>query len=221
MKKIIIILTAIFVVMSPINAYAQGDLIMKVSGEGTKEVVTIDSPLFEGAKEVITYEIISYNKNGTFSGKRVSNVSISKSNKDFLSQEGYISWDKDLLNLSKEITKEKKTDLEKVKAIFEYIDKFEYDYKKASKIEKKEIRNYSPNNLSTLKEGKGICFDKAALFSSMARSLGFKTKLVKGTANDVYHAWNEVLVNGKWVKVDATMHLFETGFENHFPKFYY
>ena len=40
----------------------------------------------------------------------------------------------------------------------------------------------------------------------MQRSQGLPTKLVKGYAKGVdgYHAWNEVLIGGKWVVVDST-----------------
>ena len=40
----------------------------------------------------------------------------------------------------------------------------------------------------------------------MKRSEGIPIKLVKGYSRytDVYHAWNEVFINGKWVVVDTT-----------------
>lgn len=40
----------------------------------------------------------------------------------------------------------------------------------------------------------------------MLRSLGIPTKLIKGYKNDLkeYHAWNEVLIDEKWILIDAT-----------------
>ena len=40
--------------------------------------------------------------------------------------------------------------------------------------------------------GKGICFDYAALMTGMLRSQSVPCKLVVGYAGDVYHAWISV-----------------------------
>ena len=45
---------------------------------------------------------------------------------------------------------------------------------------------------STLKSGKGICFDYAALMTGMLRSQGVPCKLVVGYAGTAYHAWISV-----------------------------
>ncbi|MNE59256.1 Transglutaminase-like superfamily protein [compost metagenome] len=67
--------------------------------------------------------------------------------------------------------------------------------------------DYIPNNDSTLLSNKGICYDYASLFATMLRSEGIPTKLVMGNTSYVstYHAWNEVLLNGKWVTIDTTV----------------
>ena len=63
-----------------------------------------------------------------------------------------------------------------------------------------------PNIEQTLKSKSGICYDYAALMAGMLRSLNIPTKLVKGYKNDLnnYHAWNEVLIEDKWVIIDTT-----------------
>ena len=56
----------------------------------------------------------------------------------------------------------------------------------------------------TLSSKKGICFDYAALVACMLRVQGIRCKLVIGYADAYYHAWNEVLVDGKWLRYDTT-----------------
>ena len=71
----------------------------------------------------------------------------------------------------------------------------------------------------TLKTGKGICFDYAALVAAMLRAQNIPTKLVVGTVSpgDLSHAWNLVYTKergwiaikiyfsgGEWKLMDAT-----------------
>jgi len=68
--------------------------------------------------------------------------------------------------------------------------------------------DYLPDIEKTYLEETGICYDYAALFAAMLRSIGIPTKLVKGYSKEnpeVYHAWNEVLINGTWIVVDTTL----------------
>jgi transglutaminase/protease-like cytokinesis protein 3 len=51
---------------------------------------------------------------------------------------------------------------------------------------------YLPNVDTVLASGKGICFDYAAVMTSMLRSQDIPTKLVVGYAGEVYHAWLNV-----------------------------
>lgn len=108
-----------------------------------------------------------------------------------------------VINLSQELTKNKKTDKEKIEAVYKYIVKnIKYDYNKI-----KELPNdYVPEIDEILADKSGICYDYAALFAGMLRSQGIPTKLVKGYKNDLkeYHAWNQVLLDGNWVTIDTT-----------------
>ena len=63
-----------------------------------------------------------------------------------------------------------------------------YDKEKASSVKS----GYIPDPDSTLKEGKGICFDYACLAASMLRRMGIPTKIIFGYVepDDLYHAWN-------------------------------
>lgn len=79
-----------------------------------------------------------------------------------------------------------------------------YDNEKTQNVD----YNYVPDIEETYATGKGICYDYASLLASMLRSIGIPAKLVKGYANanpTVYHAWNEVYLNGSWHVIDTTL----------------
>ena len=81
------------------------------------------------------------------------------------------------------------TELDIVRAVFDYVcEKVEYDEEKAQNVEK----NYLPDPDETLRTGKGICFDYAALAAAMLRSQGVPTRMIFGyvSPDDLYHAWN-------------------------------
>ncbi|HEX3039983.1 MAG TPA: transglutaminase-like domain-containing protein [Caproiciproducens sp.] len=89
---------------------------------------------------------------------------------------------------------------QKVAAIYQFIIKnIKYDYAKAGSVKS----GYLPNVDSTLSVKKGICFDYSALMACMCRSQGIPAKLVMGTTNLGYHAWNEVYLDG-WKRYDST-----------------
>lgn len=87
--------------------------------------------------------------------------------------------------------------LAKVQAVYRYaIDHISYDYQKAASVQ----NGYLPVPDSTLASGKGICFDYAALMTSMLRSQDIPTKLVIGYTGGTYHAWVSVYLTGQgWV----------------------
>ena len=73
--------------------------------------------------------------------------------------------------------------------VYDYItSSVRYDTKKASTV----TSGYMPDPDETMRTGKGICFDYAALAAAMLRSQGIPTKMVFGyvSPDDVYHAWN-------------------------------
>lgn len=75
--------------------------------------------------------------------------------------------------------------------------------------------DYTANPLSimdTIFKREGDCSEHAELFTAMARSLGIPCRTVGGLVylGDEFkafglHAWNEVVINGVWVPVDATL----------------
>ncbi|MCE5188045.1 MAG: transglutaminase-like domain-containing protein [Eubacteriales bacterium] len=78
-----------------------------------------------------------------------------------------------------------------------------YDTQKAATVQ----RGYLPNADESLKTGKGICFDYAALFAVMLRSKGIPAKMMIGTVTpeNLYHSWNSVFLDGEWVWMDPTL----------------
>lgn len=102
------------------------------------------------------------------------------------------------------LAKTKKTDKEKFDVLYNFMIKsFVYDYKKAATVGTR----YLPVIDVTYKDKKGICYDYSSLFASMLRSLNIPARLAEGssTFTNVYHAWNEVYLNGKWVSIDTTI----------------
>ncbi len=80
----------------------------------------------------------------------------------------------------------KETELEKIQAVYTYVvENLHYDQERAATV----TSGYLPELDSVLAEGKGICFDYAALMTAMLRSQGVPCKLVVGYAGSAYHAW--------------------------------
>lgn len=88
--------------------------------------------------------------------------------------------------------------LSKVGVVYDYVvNALTYDTAKA-----KSVRyDYLPDIDKVLQEGKGICFDYAALMAAMLRSQGVPIKLVVGyTSTGQKHAWINVWTeDGGWV----------------------
>lgn len=105
--------------------------------------------------------------------------------------------------LAKSLTKNAKSDQEKLELIHEYLVKnIRYDYDKAEDLEK----GYVPLPVVTLEDGRGICYDFAALLGAMLRAVDVPVKLIKGYSayTPVYHAWNEVYINDEWWIIDSS-----------------
>lgn len=119
-----------------------------------------------------------------------------------------------IVALAKQITLGRKTDLEKTKAIHDWIaTHIAYDtkaYFKGTAV------SYTAQD--TLRLRSAMCNGYANLNAALHRAVGIKAKIVSGVAihlskgatwkktdkNKANHAWNEVLVNGKWIIEDTT-----------------
>lgn len=157
------------------------------------------------SKGEYTIEILKHEQLDRY--RVIEKISIKASDVDdaFLhsSQPVYFKETDKAVHLVKYLTSGKTTDIDKLRACYDYIVKnIKYDKDKINRID----GNYVPNSDLTVENKSGICYDYAALLAVMLRSQGIKTKLVKGYKNgiDEYHAWNEVFINGKWFTIDTT-----------------
>ena len=96
-----------------------------------------------------------------------------------------------------DLAKDTYSDLDVVQNIYNYVIKnISYDTEKAQNVS----YGYVPDIDDTLSSKKGICFDYAALMTSMLRSQNIPTKLEVGYSGDAYHAWISTYIDDKgWV----------------------
>lgn len=133
-------------------------------------------------------------------------VQLDNENLPFLGSVQPVNWTNgdECSRLANQLTQGLETDSQKFMAIYRYVvENVDYDKDKISGLD----HTYVPDNQVTLKTGSGICYDYASLMASMLRSVGVPTKLVKGYGDfqpNVYHAWNEVLLDGQWILVDTS-----------------
>ena len=81
-----------------------------------------------------------------------------------------------------------------------------YDNSLAQVITENKINIYKPNIDEVINNKKGICLDQASLLGSLIKSRGIPVRIVIGWNNrKAYHAWVEVLLNGKWLMYDSTL----------------
>ncbi|MEO3945953.1 transglutaminase-like domain-containing protein [Gorillibacterium sp. CAU 1737] len=159
-----------------------------------------------GDYQVSVLEQVSGNKYRQIQKASVT-VKLDNPNEVFLNSVQNVRWqaDSQAAKLAAELTKSAKTDEEKAKAIYAYLVKnIKYDKKLAATGVKSD---YLPEADRTLATKLGICYDYASLYAAMLRSQNIPTKMLMGTSDyvNVYHAWNEVYLNGKWVTVDTTV----------------
>ncbi|GIP34187.1 transglutaminase family protein [Paenibacillus sp. J2TS4] len=161
--------------------------------------------LGNGSYNISIMENISGNKYKTIQSDSVQ-LAVEDSNVIYLNSIQNINWTEADLAVKKaeELTRNYKTDEEKVKAIYEYIvNNISYDYELADEI----TAGYIPDIDDTLTTGKAICYGYSTLFAAMLRSVEIPAKLVMGHSQYVteYHAWNEVYLNNEWVTIDTTI----------------
>lgn len=111
--------------------------------------------------------------------------------------------DKNAVRLSYDLCADLTSDTEKAACIYNYITQLlTYDNEKAATVED----GYLPDVDATLRERKGICFDYSALFAAMLRAQNIPVRLAIGYVQpeNIYHAWNQVYLDGEWVFMDST-----------------
>ena len=102
--------------------------------------------------------------------------------------------------LAKQLVANASSQVEAANAIYSWVSK-NISYNKTKAEELTKVTGYLPNPDETLAAKSGICFDYASLTAAMMRSVGIPTKIVTGyvTSTGIYHAWNMVYLDGRWV----------------------
>ena len=109
----------------------------------------------------------------------------------FLRPSSYVNYNRDSACVQKaaELAAGAADELGIVSAVYNYVcGQVTYDRDKAATVRS----GYLPTPDETMRTGKGICFDYAALTASMLRSQGIPTKMIFGyvAPQGLYHAWN-------------------------------
>ena len=93
-----------------------------------------------------------------------------------------------------------------LKAIWNYMYKYNYRYDVEDKINSGEIEVYIPDLRETVESKSGICYDIASLTTAICRKVYGEAKLCVGYVNnnyDEYHAWCEVKQGNRWINLDT------------------
>lgn len=116
----------------------------------------------------------------------------------------------DIEEFAVELTKNTRSDRDKVKKFYTWISSnISYDYEKAGNIMEENYVNDS-GSITAFNSRKGVCFDYACLFVSFCRAVDIKSKIVTGQGFTgtqwAPHAWNEVYLEDedKWINIDTT-----------------
>ena len=175
-----------------------------LKGDGEYDVY----PLQDGNRE---YSLVIYQqvKGNSYSQvlSRTLRPEMSDENAPFLCPNRY-TWytpDSAVVQLGKRLCEGLSSDQEKVNAVYQYVtSNIIYDYMAAMMVTAGQQTGYVPDLDEVLETKMGICFDYSALMGALLRSQGIPTQLVMGYADAMYHAWNNVLIDGEWVRYDAT-----------------
>ena len=80
-------------------------------------------------------------------------------------------------------------------------------YEIAEYISRKiEYDNTDSSNTIDALNGDGVCRHYAILFYKMARRIGYECYICYGYADGIYHAWNQVIINGQSYFYDVTFY---------------
>lgn len=133
---------------------------------------------------------------------------------NFLLPSGDVESDSpEIISLAKDITARSQSDAEKALAIHDWVaGNIAYDsdsYFSGSYVSKVF------DALGALHSRLSVCQGYSALYAALARAVGLRTKVIDGAiiwpgqtweqiGTKQVHAWNEVLVDGRWITLDTT-----------------
>lgn len=172
-----------------------------LNSQGEWEVFPLQ--LGAGKYSVKVYRQLSGNRYTQAAGFSIPVEAFSDENAPFLCPNQYVDYTPDgqVAALSQELCQGLAEDAQKVQAVTDWVTaNIMYDYVLALTVES----GYLPDLEQLLTKRLGICFDYASLTAALLRYQGIPAKLVIGYADNTYHAWNEIYVNGGWVRLDTT-----------------
>lgn len=157
----------------------------------------------DGTYKIEVYENISDTKYATIFSDTFE-VNLENPFLPFLYPSQYVNYYEglEIIDIASELGSYCENELQLVQSIYHYvIDYLSYDDDKAKSIQDGGLKGYLPDIQKVYDTKKGICFDYAALISTMLRTQNIPTKMEIGyalnkqdPAKSIYHAWISVYI---------------------------
>lgn len=181
--------------------YEDSTLTYDLPGNGEYEVYPLQQG--SGKYRITVYENVKGNSYAQVLSKSID-VNMKQDYSAYLYPNRYVDYDAEstVVALGAEITEGLTSNHEKAEAVLKWIvNNMRYDYIAAMTVK----TGFVPDLETMLEKKSGFCFEFASVMCAMLRSQGVPTQLVMGDADGVYHAWCNVLIDGKWTRYDPTM----------------
>lgn len=178
----------------------------EINREGRYEVLPLQ--MGSGSYTVGVYQNVKENSYSPLCTAALE-VDMPDENRTFVFPNQYVWYTKEerAVKLSYDLCQGLTGDAEKAERIYDYVVGFlSYDDGKAELVKNGTLTVYLSDLEEIMDTRKGICFDYSALYAAMLRAQNIPTRLAIGYVqpDNLYHAWNYVYINGKWVWKDPT-----------------
>lgn len=171
-----------------------------LNGEGASEVFPLQ--MGSGRYVVSLYKNVKANRYSK-DAEMSLDVQLDREEAAFLCPSQYVNYtpDSPAVQKSEELCAGLTSDAEKLEAVREFMSKsFVYDYVRALTGPGQYLGDID----GCYETRMGLCQDLAAVAACMLRVQGIPTQLVIGQADNMYHAWNSVLIDGEYRHLDIT-----------------
>lgn len=171
-----------------------------LNGEGEYEVFPLQ--MGSGRYLIDLYKNVKSNRYSKESEISLQ-VTLEREEAAFLCPSQYVRYTQDspAVQASMELCASLTTDAQKLEAVQTFMTRgFAYDYVRALT----GPGSYLGDVDGCFEKRMGLCQDFAAVAACMLRVQGIPTQLVIGYADENYHAWNNVLIDGEYRRLDIT-----------------
>ena len=184
----------------------QGDEVVNydINGEGQYEVYPLR--MGSGSYSIILNENTS-GKQYAQKAKLSIKVQLNREDAAYLCPSQYVWYTEDspAVAMSHKLCDDLETDAEKLAAVRNYMKaNFLYDYIRSVT----QKTTYLGDVDGVFESGKGLCLDFACILACMLRIQGIPCQVVVGEVTSastvISHAWNLVLIDGEYIRVDIT-----------------